>query len=132
MREKKCFKVFFYPGNSTPIQAMNSQFLHENTAGNSVKGATQVQVEDLQSLLQLLLSVPLLCTVVQMHFHGDPAASAVFAMDLQPWPQWNGKLRDLTSTSPFKHCSAAPWLLSGEPGFIPPLFKSSLKLSDSC
>lgn len=42
---------------------MSSQFLYENAVGNSQR-CYSVQVEDLQSLFQLLLSVPLLCTVV--------------------------------------------------------------------
>ncbi|KAK4828214.1 hypothetical protein QYF61_024648 [Mycteria americana] len=39
-----------YPAKSTPIQAMSSQFLQENAVGNSVKGFTEVQVDNIHSL----------------------------------------------------------------------------------
>ncbi|KAK4821026.1 hypothetical protein QYF61_012112 [Mycteria americana] len=39
-----------YPGKSTPVQAMSSQFLQENAAGNNVKGFTKVQIDNIHSL----------------------------------------------------------------------------------
>ncbi|PKU49565.1 death-associated protein 1 [Limosa lapponica baueri] len=42
--------TFFYPGKSTPIQAMSRQFLQENVVGNSVKDFTEVQVNNIYNL----------------------------------------------------------------------------------
>ncbi|KAK4819049.1 hypothetical protein QYF61_024688 [Mycteria americana] len=38
------------PARSTPVQAMTSQFLQENAVGDSVKGFTKVQVDNICSL----------------------------------------------------------------------------------
>ena len=40
----------FHTAEHTPIQTMNSQLLHKNVVGDSVKGFTEVQVDHIDSL----------------------------------------------------------------------------------
>jgi len=40
----------FHPAKCTPTQTMSSKFLQEDGVGNSVKGLTKVQVDDIHSL----------------------------------------------------------------------------------